>query len=287
MRDFFNSLRFKLLMAALAVITGILIYAASTGGLATLPERVFSYVLTPFQKLSAVVSDGFTDFFSVFFDARKNYDENQQLKAEVAELRRQLVDYSEAVTENERLREILDLKKLSPDLQFQDAGVIGRDPSSQFGSFTIDRGTVYGISVWDPVVTGDGLVGYISSVGPTYARVTTILSPETNVGALEITSKESGNITGTIELAEKGRTRMELLPKDTEMAVGGLVVTAGTSGYYPHGLVIGTVEKVSLSESGITKTAEIKPAADIGSVKHVFVITGFLGKQSGKDGVEP
>lgn len=281
MRDFFNSLRFKILMAVLAVITGFVIYSASTGGLATLPEQVLSYALMPFQKLSAVISDGFTDFFSVFFDARENYDENQRLKEEIAELRRQLVNYEETLTENERLREIVELKELNPDIQFQDAGVIGRDPSDQFGSFTIDKGTVYGISVYDPVITGDGLVGYISSVGPTYAKVTTILSPETNVGAMEIRTKATGNITGSVELSEEGLTQLELLARNTVMEGGSIIVTAGTSGYYPKGLVIGTVESLSLADSGITKTAVIRPAADIASVKHVFVLTDFLGKQSG------
>lgn len=280
MRDFFNSLRFKILMAVLAVVTGFMIYSASTGGLATLPEQILSYAVMPFQKLSAVISDGFTDFFAVFFDARKNYDENQQLKQEIAELRRQLVDYEETLTENERLREIVELKELNPDIQFQDAGVIGRDPSDQFGSFTIDKGTVYGVSVYDPVVTGDGLVGYISAVGPTYAKVTTILSPETNVGAMEIKTKTTGNITGSVSLSEKGLTQMELLARNTVMDDGSIIVTAGTSGYYPKGLVIGTVESLSLAESGITKTAVIRPAADIASVKHVFVLTDFLGKQN-------
>lgn len=280
MRDFFNSLRFKILMAVLAVVTGFMIYSASTGGLATLPEQILSYAVMPFQKLSAVISDGFTDFFAVFFDARKNYDENQQLKEEIAELRRQLVDYEETLTENERLREIVELKELNPDIQFQDAGVIGRDPSDQFGSFTIDKGTVYGVSVYDPVVTGDGLVGYISAVGPTYAKVTTILSPETNVGAMEIKTKTTGNITGSVSLSEDGLTQMELLARNTVMDDGSIIVTAGTSGYYPKGLVIGTVESLSLAESGITKTAVIRPAADIASVKHVFVLTDFLGKQN-------
>ena len=75
MRDFFNSLRFKILMAVLAVVTGVMIYSASTGGFATLPEQVLSYALMPFQKLSAVISDGFTGVFSVFFDARENYND--------------------------------------------------------------------------------------------------------------------------------------------------------------------------------------------------------------------
>ena len=285
MREFFNSLRFKLLIAALAVIAGIMLYSASTGGLATLPEKMLSYALVPFQKLSAVISDGFTDFFSVFFEARENYEENQQLKEDIAELRRQLVEYDNAITENERLKEILELKEFNPDIQLQDAGIIGRDPSDQFGAFTIDKGTIHGISVWDPVVTGDGLVGYVSSVGPTYAKITTILSPTINVGAMEKATKTTGNITGSIDLAEKGLTQMELLPRDTEMKEGGLVVTAGTSGYYPSDIVIGTVKSIRLSDSGITKVAEIQPAVGITGIKHVFVITDFLGKQSGEDSV--
>lgn len=279
MREFFNSVRFKIIAAVLAVIVGVMLYSASTGGLATIPEKIVSFVVVPAQKASAALSDSITDFFSIFVNAKENKEENDRLKEEISDLRKQMVDYENIKTENERLQEIVGLKKENPDIQLLDAGIIGRDPADRFGSFTIDKGTVHGLSKWDPVITGDGLVGYIDSLGPTYAKVVTILSPELNVGAVEIRTRETGNLTGDIALADKGLAKLELLPKSTEIKQGDIIVTAGTSGYYPADLVIGTVEEVTLEESGITSSASIKPVSDIYEIKHVFVLTDFLGKQ--------
>lgn len=281
LREFFSSKRFKIIVAVLALITGVILYSASTGGLATLPEQAVSYILIPLQKASAAVSNAVSDFFSPFINAKKNENKNIQLTEALHQLQQQLVDYEETKTENERLREILDLKDLNPDIEFIDAGIIARDANDAFGSFTIDVGTVHGISRYDPVVTGAGLVGYVDMVGPTYAKVVTVLSPEINVGAFEIESKETGNITGTVALAAKGRTKLELIPKDNEIAIGDIIVTAGSSGLYPKNIVIGTVEELSLEESGITMYAVIKPVNEIDQMKHVYVLTDFLGKDTG------
>ena len=278
MRDFFKSLRFKIILAVVAVILGGMLYAASTGGLATIPEQLLSYVVYPIQRAAASVSDGISEFLSVFLDARANYEENIALKEQIAEYRKMLVDYEDTKTENERLKEITGLKELNEDFEFQPAGVIARDPDDRFGSFTIDIGTLHGISVRDPVVTGAGLIGYVSKVGPTYAQVTTILSPDCNVGAMEIRTKDTGNITGTVEYAAEGLTKFELLPRETEVLEGDIVVTAGTSGLFPQNLVVGTVEEVALEQSGITRYAVIRPVTEISEVKNVFVLTDFLGK---------
>ena len=278
MREFFKSLRFKIILAVVAVILGGMLYAASTGGLATIPEQLLSYVVYPIQRAAASVSDGISEFLSVFLDARANYEENIALKEQIAEYRKMLVDYEDTKTENERLKEITGLKELNEDFEFQPAGVIARDPDDRFGSFTIDIGTLHGIWVRDPVVTGAGLIGYISKVGPTYAQVTTILSPDCNVGAMEIRTKDTGNITGTVEYAAEGLTKFELLPRETEVQEGDIVVTAGTSGLFPQNLVVGTVEEVALEQSGITRYAVIRPVTEISEVKNVFVLTDFLGK---------
>ena len=278
MREFFKSLRFKIILAVVAVILGGMLYAASTGGLATIPEQLLSYVVYPIQRAAASVSDGISEFLSVFLDARANYEENIALKEQIAEYRKMLVDYEDTKTENERLKEITGLKELNEDFEFQPAGVIARDPDDRFGSFTIDIGTLHGISVRDPVVTGAGLIGYVSKVGPTYAQVTTILSPDCNVGAMEIRTKDTGNITGTVEYAAERLTTYELLPMETEVQEGDIVVTAGTSGLFPQNLVVGTVEEVALEQSGITRYAVIRPVTEISEVKNVFVLTDFLGK---------
>lgn len=279
MRDFFSSVRFKIIAAVLAVIVGVMLYSASTGGLATMSERIVAFIVLPAQKASSSLSDSITDFFSIFTNAQANKKENDELKKQISDLRKQMVDYENTKTENERLREIVELKEEKFDIQMQSAGIIGRDPSERFGSFTIDKGTAHGISKWDPVITSDGLVGYVDSLGPTYAKVVTILSPEINVGAVEIRTKEPGNLTGDITLADKGFAKLELLPKTTEIKKGDIIVTAGTSGHYPPDLVIGTVEDITLEESGITASASIKPVSDIYNIKHVFILTDFLGKQ--------
>ncbi|MEG2597815.1 MAG: rod shape-determining protein MreC, partial [Oscillospiraceae bacterium] len=77
----------------------------------------------------------------------------------------------------------------------------------------------------------------------------------------------------------KGLSKLELLPKTTGIKTGDLIVTAGTSGYYPPNIIIGTVENLTLEESGITMSASIKPVSNIYEIKHVFVLTSFLGKQ--------
>ena len=127
MREFFKSRRFKIILAVVAVLLGGMLYSATTGGLATLPEKVLSYVVIPVQKAAAWVSDGLTDFFTVFFDARENYEENLRLKEKISDLRKQLVDYEATKTENERLKEITGLKELQEDIEFQPAGVIARE----------------------------------------------------------------------------------------------------------------------------------------------------------------
>lgn len=263
-----------------------MLYSASTDGIATLPQKIVSFVVLPVQKASAVISNSVSDFFSVFIDAEKNEKENERLKAEIANLRKKMVDFENTKTENERLREIVGLKEQNADMELIDAGIIGRDPADNFGAFTIDKGSIHGISKRDPVITSDGLVGYIESLGPTYAKVITILSPEINVGVVEVRTNETGNLTGNISIAGKGFTKFELLPKTTLITKGDIIVTAGTSGYYPPNLVIGTVEEIKLEESGITAFATIRPASDIYEIKHVFVLTDFLGKQTASPDAE-
>lgn len=278
MRDFFSSTRFKILAGVFAFVLGMFIYAAANGGVATMPQRLLSAIVTPVEKAATVVTEGIIDFFSPITNAKKNAEENEALKARVAELLSDLADYEATKEENMRLREVLDLKEQNSDIHPLDAGVIARDPTDAYGSFTIDKGSVHGVELRDPVITGEGLVGYVSFVGGTYSKVTTILSPSVNVGALEITTRETGNLTGTVTLAEKGCCLLELLPTTTAIEPGQIIVTAGSGGYFPPELVIGTVEEVYLEESGITCSASIRPAVEIDEISYVFVITEFLGQ---------
>ncbi|HIZ55040.1 MAG TPA: rod shape-determining protein MreC [Firmicutes bacterium] len=278
MGDFFKSIRFKVFACLAALLLGFIIYAASTGGLAAVTSQLLGFIVTPVQKAASTVTDAVTDFFDQFIHAGDYRRENIQLKEQIADYQRQLVDYEKLKDENSRLRDIAGLHAENPDFSFLGAAVIGRDPDDQFGSFMIDQGQLHGVSVNDPVVTSAGVVGKIVEVGPTFSRVITLLHPDLRISCYEITTDEVGTVSGDPVLWADGLCKFQYLDLQTDIAVGNLVVTAGSTGVFPKGLVIGTVQEIQQENNGISASAVVMPSVEIMKVKDVFVITDFLGQ---------
>lgn len=278
MKEFFSSVRFKILLGVTVVIGAFMLRAAWTGGFGTVTSSLLGAVTTPFQKLSAGVSGSVTDFFSTFVDAKAIKVENEKQKQTIRELNQKLVDYDKIKHQNEVYEGFLEIKERNPELEFEPAAVVGRDASDRFYSFTIDKGTLDGINVRDSVITADGLVGIISEVGLTYAKVSTILDPATNIGVYDSRTRDTALVTGTVQLAEKGLCKMYLLPRESGAAVGDLVVTSGISGQYPKEQVVGKIVKVAPESHGSSLYAVLEPTANIKSIKDVLVITSFAGQ---------
>jgi rod shape-determining protein MreC len=283
MEKFFKSMRFKILMTVIAILFGIMLYSASRDGIASMPEKLLSYVTVPFQKVASSISDGVTNFLSKYVNADAIAEENKELQAEVDQLRKDLIDFEDYKKENEELKNYLDIKDQHPDFQFQSASIIARDPENKYETFTIDQGYLNGVSRLDPVITDSGLVGIVERVGPLYSVVCTILSPQINgVAAYDVNQPEQmGIVVGDIKLAESNLCKMELL--EEELTEGDLIVTSGSSGIFPKDLVIGTVKQVRMESTGTSYYAQIIPANDILKLQEVVVITDFLGQGAGDE----
>lgn len=281
MNDFIKSFKFKILVAMLCVMVGFMVMSIYTGGTASFFSQVVSIVTLPAQRFSSSVANNISGFFDRFLNASRTYQQNEQMQEELNELRKKLVDYDKIRHENEQLKKISGMKQTLPDPTFESASVIARDPSDRFYSFTIDKGTLNGIAYLDPVVTNEGLVGYISEVGLTTARVVTILDINVNIGAYSSATRDIGIVTGAVELAMEGLCRIEYIPRDSKIGKGHIILTSGGT-IYPRDIIIGTVEDVQTSASGVSVVAVIKPAAQIQTVKDVIVVTSFAGQ--GEDG---
>ena len=284
MREFFRSKRFKCLMAVCAVLLGFMIYAVSSGDAATLPSKVISAVVTPFQKLSSAISISVSEFLGQFANSSQNHKEAERLKNENADLQKKIVEYENLKNEVEQLRELAGFKKLSEDYECVRATVIARDATEQYFSFTLDKGSKHGIQENDPVVTQRGLVGIVSKVYPTSCRVITILSPERSASAIELRTGETGPVTGSMELVESGKCILGYLQRETGIAKGDVISTSAAGGRFPQGYVIGIVEEVKQKTDGKTAYAVIRPSEDIQSVNNVCVLTKFEGKGEQTDG---
>lgn len=277
MRDFLSSVRFKILVVILTVLVGFMIMAVYSGGTGQLAAQVISFVTVPLQRVSSGIAGSVTEFFDRFLGASELYDENLRLREELSELRKRQADYETVKHENEQFREVLGVMENRRDLKMETAAVIARDPADRFYSFTIDKGEMNNISVLDPVMTADGLVGRVTEVGKTYAKVVTILDVAVDVGAYDSATRDIGIVSGSIELAADGQCKMEHLPRDSEAKAGSLVLTSGGS-LFPRDILIGRVVEVHPSVHGTSVIATIEPAAPIKSVKNVFVVTSFEGQ---------
>ena len=184
MKDFLKSFAFKVLGVIALILVGVMIYGASTGGLATIPATIAGAIITPLQSAVTSVSDGISGFFGQFGSSKETREELEQAQKELRELREQVVDYDKMKEENEWYAKILGLHEQHSDYTFASGKVIAVDPLSPFGNFTINAGTKSGIAVGDPVITAEGLVGLVSEVSFTSCKVRTILDVNTKASAM-------------------------------------------------------------------------------------------------------
>ena len=160
---------------------------------------------------------------------------------------------------------------------FEAATLISRDNQDPYKGFTVNKGSVNGISENDPVITDAGLVGFISEVGLTTSKVSTVLSPDVVMGALDNRTSDSGVLSGSLELAQNGETKLYNLSRSCNVAVGDYVVTSG-EGIFPSGLLIGTIQTIGSDEYNTSIYAAVKPFVDIDEIRAVMVITDFEGQ---------
>ena len=280
MKEFFKSALARGLGIVALVLVGVMIYSATTGGFATIPETLSGVFITPLQSAASGVSNGVSEFFGWITGGDDMREQLAELQKENAALRQQLIDYDEIKQTNEWYSEILGLHEENPEYTFASGRVIGRDPTDYYGNFTISSGQNAGIAVNDPVVATDGsLVGVVQEVGLTYAKVRTILDPATKVACQISRTGETAYTAGsTVDLARRNVLRMTALERSSAAAVGDYVVTSGIGGVYPGGLLIGTVTAIQSATDGMTLNAEVDLFAHIYDLKQVMVITSFSGQ---------
>ena len=277
MRFFLRSRQFKIIVAIFCAVLVATLSFVIIGNHMSPQTNIAGTIATPFRNFFAGISSTVEDFIASFNSGNELNLENAELKSEIDSLRQQIADYEEAIEQNEFYKDFLDIKETNPDFSFADATLIARDSDDPYGGFTINKGSTSNISKYDPVITSSGIVGYVTDVGLTSAKVTTILSPDITLGALDNRTNDSGIVTGSLSFAKNGYCRFANLSRSCSVAVGDYVVTSG-EGIFPEGLLIGSVENIGIDDSNNSIYAEIKPFAQIDELRSVMVITSFEGQ---------
>ena len=234
---------------------------------------VAGYTVVPMQKginrVGMWISD-VSDNFATLQDVR---DENKQLKEKVAELTIENNQLQQNSAELERLQELFKMHQDTADYPKVGANVIASENSNWFSRFTIDKGSNDGIEVDMNVLSGAGLVGIVTEVGPNYSIVSSIIDDK-NVSAMMLETFDKCIVSGDLKLIGEGVVKFEQLANnENEVKVGTQVVTSNISDKYLQGLLIGYVSEVTVDANNLTRSGYIIPATDFHELNEVLVIT--------------
>ena len=279
MGDFFRRHRFRILICIIALLVGMMLYTVTQSGSAAPGSGILNTLLRPLQSAANSISEKAESLLAPFTKSNAYQQEIEQLKKENAALKNELTDFEETKQQLLELQQFMGIKEEHETHTYSaPCTIIGYVTNDPYRSFIINRGSDDGISLHDPVVTGEGIVGVISTLSPSSATVQTILSPDLSIGAISADNKYTGIVEGEILLAESTQCRMIYLDRDTSLEEGSLITTSSASGLFPKGYLIGTVEELRPMESGLSKYAVITPAVDFEAMTSVVVITDYPGK---------
>ncbi|MCI9578821.1 MAG: rod shape-determining protein MreC [Oscillibacter sp.] len=264
------------------------LFAAAVLSVAMAVMSVLSANASPLANLTGILVSpfraGYTAVATWFNDLQNYYKNTTDLQAENAALRQQIARMEETirqaeadVEENKKFRELMNLTKQRRDLtDFEAAMVTEHAVTNWTSSLTLNKGTSLGIEVGDCVIDECGnLVGVVDRAGTNWSTVLTLVDTDTSLGAQVFRTKDLGVAQGDFSMMRENRLRLDYLPPDCDPMAGDIVVTSGLNGYYPSGLVIGSVEEVRLDDSGAASYAILIPAADFDALTEVFVIKSF------------
>jgi rod shape-determining protein MreC len=279
MKEFVQSRKFKVIICIFALLVGFMVYAAIDAGAATVPERVLGGITAPFARAATTISAFVENNVDTIVNANRYKRENEELRRQISEMHRELVDIEDLQTENILLREMLEISAENPDFEWAQntAAIRSWNANDVFGGFTINRGTEDGIGLHDLVITGVGVVGIVREVAPYHARVSTIISTEANIGVVSIRGNVTGILQNDITHAREGLVRVSYIERDADIREGDVFITRG-SGMYPPNQFIGEVVSVYDDPGGMSRHALVQPSEDIFRLTHVLVITGFEGR---------
>lgn len=263
----------KFILSALTVVCFALIAVSFFTDKLTAPvQNVLSYVITPLQKGINGMGLWLTDRADYFATIDELRQQNEELKAELDNVKEKNLVLVQDQIELKNLRELYALDNKIPGYDKVAARVIGKGSGNWFSTFTIDKGSRDGILVDMNVICGNGLVGLVTDVTDNTATVRSIIDGNSNVTGMLVTSSDTCNVRGDLELMDSGYIHLEYMQKDVDVSDGDMIVTSNISDKYIQGILIGYVKNITEDANSLTQSGYLVPAVDFERLTEVLVI---------------
>ena len=245
---------------------------------------IANVTVVPLQQGINHIGGWMGDMKDNFATLRQLQEENERLQEQIDALTTENNYLLEESYEYERLQELYELDQNYAEYEKTAAHVIGKDSGNWFNTFTIDKGSIDGIEVDMNVLAGSGLAGIVTDVGPTWARVRSIIDDSTNVSGMVLSTSDTCIISGDLSLMSSGQIAFDQMENnDNVVAVGDQIVTSYISDKYLQGILIGSVSEINVDSNNLTRSGYITPAVDFRNIQEVLVITTTKAELTGEN----
>lgn len=237
-------------------------------------NSVVGYVVVPFQQGIGKLGGWISNRSEELVQIRSLLEENARLKEEIAALTEENIQLQQDKYELNSLRDLVGLSEQYGEYNKVGARIMARDAGNWYSSFLIDRGSDDGLALDMNVIAGGGLVGRITSVGPNWARVTSIISDNSYVSGMTLSTEDNMMVSGDLKLmADNCISFSQLVDSKNLVVVGDKVVTSNISDKFLPNLLIGYISSIEKDANNLTKSGLITPAVDFEHLGEVLVIT--------------
>lgn len=279
MNGIFSKKTVVTILVAVFIALLLAILSAVSGGRISPVGSLVNIIAKPLQNMTTSVSEYFESRTAraLRYDALEK--ENNELREEIFALREEIRSRDAMEKENVQLRAALGMSERDSSFVFEAAEIVAKNSDNWTRSFTINKGAAAGIAPDNCVITSEGMVGFVSEVGNTWATVTAITDTTMEAAAIASRTRDVASAEGDFELMSDGKFRLSYLSRDTQILEGDVIETSGVGGLFPKGIVLGIVSEVKNESHGISKYAICAPAVDLERVNHVLVIKSFYAAE--------
>ncbi|MBX9958792.1 MAG: rod shape-determining protein MreC [Burkholderiaceae bacterium] len=217
------------------------------------------------------------DVFGNLQSLRSAQDDAQLLREQLRLQSPRAQQYEQLALENERLRQLLDLRQRMPTPGL--AAQVLYDAADPYEhKIVIDKGLIHGINTGAPVLDESGVLGQVTRVYPSMAEVTLVIDSDqaipvlnTRTGVRAVAFGEPSRHGGVLELRYMG-TNADVQP-------GDLLTTSGIDGIFPPGLPVARVHQVERSVESPFAQIYCLPQARVDGTTQVLVLPSLAGQQ--------
>lgn len=199
--------------------------------------------------------------------------ENDQLKAEVADLYLQMTRLHEDAAEVTRLRSLHSFS--APETwDIEGARVISKKfgPHAVVDSLLVDKGTARGVTTNTPVITPQGVVGRVLRSSPGISQVLMVYDPNSRIAVVSRNHRTQGILVGQ---GPDNYLHMQYVPLNDDLEEGEVLITSGMDGVFPKGLPVAEIRKIARSSVSLFQTVQATPLVDLRNLEEVLLITNF------------